>query len=159
MRGGCASGGRLVALRGAAPPGGGSDRCPSMRSTSSRMTVRICAVARSSTARPLWRVCYATLSRASCSTNMSPGMVPRCSRMLAGPAQKASSQEETTAPTDPVRVRCGSRSAIPPALLCSGSAARIRIGDGGPTLPSKRLLAATAPVASIGRLTRRPWRW
>jgi hypothetical protein len=47
----------------------------------------------------------------------------------AGLVLKASSRSTPTAPIDPVRVRAGSRCAIPPALRCNGSAARIGIGD------------------------------
>jgi hypothetical protein len=57
--------------------------------------------------------------------------------------------------------RCGSRSAIPPASQCSGSAARIGTGDGGPTDSVEKVAGtqgSTAPVGSIG-LTRRPWWW
>jgi len=59
----------------------------------------------------------------------SPGMAPPSSSTLAGLAPRASCQSGWTAPIDPAGVRCGLRSAIPPAWLCSGSGARSGIGE------------------------------
>jgi hypothetical protein len=67
--------------------------------------------------------------RASCSTNMSPGTVLPCSSMFAGSVPRASFQSEWTERIDPVRAQFGSRSAIPTASRCSGSAARIGTDD------------------------------
>src|SRR5260370_36222016 len=47
---------------------------------------------------------------------------------------------------DPVRVRSGSRSAIPPALRCNRSAARIGIGDGGPTASVETVASTQGPL-------------
>jgi len=50
-------------------------------------------------------------------------------RTLAGFVPRASSPRRSTAPINPGDARSGSRSAIPPASLCRGSAARIGIGE------------------------------
>jgi bifunctional non-homologous end joining protein LigD len=54
---------------------------------------------------------------------------PTCSSTLAGLVPRASCRSGSTVPTDPVRARSGSRSATPPASLCSVSAARSGMGD------------------------------
>jgi len=63
--------------------------------------------------------------------NTSPRMARLFSLMLAALAPRASSQRRLTASIGSVRARPGSRSAIQRALRCSGSAARIGIGDPG----------------------------
>jgi hypothetical protein len=76
-----------------------------------------------------WRDCCAVLTLTSCSTNTSPETALPCSSTLAGLAPRASSRSGWTAPIDRGHVQCGSRFAIPPASLCSGSAARSGMGD------------------------------
>ncbi len=51
------------------------------------------------------------------------------SRMLAGSVPRVSFRRRSMARIDLARVASGSKSAIPPASRCSGSAARIRIGE------------------------------
>jgi hypothetical protein len=72
---------------------------------------------------------YAIRRLASFSTNTSPKMARSFSLMLAGLAPNALSRSGWTEPIDPVLVRSGSRSGIPPAMRCSGSAARIGTSD------------------------------
>jgi hypothetical protein len=91
-----------------------------MPSTSSSMMARIFAIFHSWAARPRWRGCCAIPRLASYSTNTSPRTALSYSRTLASLAQRASFPSESTVPIDPVLVRSGSRSAIPPASPCSG---------------------------------------
>src|SRR5882762_3105119 len=76
-----------------------------------------------------WRVSCAIPKRESCSTNTSPETALPCSSTLAGLAPRAWCRSGSMAPIDRGYVQCGSRFAIRPASLCSGSAARSGIAD------------------------------
>jgi ATP-dependent DNA ligase len=73
--------------------------------------------------------CCAILRLASCLTNTLTKMVLPCSPMRARLAPRASCRRKSMAPTCLARAASGSRSAIPPASRCSGSAARCGIDE------------------------------
>jgi hypothetical protein len=77
-----------------------------------------------------WRSYWAISKLGSCSTSTSPKMVYLpCLPTRAGSVPRVSCRRRSMARIDPARPASGSRCAIPPASLCSGSAARSGTGD------------------------------
>jgi hypothetical protein len=118
--------GRLVTVRGVVPSAGRSNRAFDLIE---HMMARICAVARSLTARLRWRSCWAVSRPASRSTNTSLRTGRPCSPMRASLGPRASFPRGWTVPIAPALAASGSRSAILSASPCSGSAVRYGIAE------------------------------